>query len=32
VAASIVNRLRREPAPGKVEILEQFESMNYGNV
>jgi NAD(P)-dependent dehydrogenase (short-subunit alcohol dehydrogenase family) len=31
VAASIVNRLRRDSAPGKVELLEQFESMNQGN-
>ncbi|HET8825683.1 MAG TPA: SDR family oxidoreductase, partial [Terriglobales bacterium] len=32
VAAGIVNRLRREPGPGKVELLEQFESMNQRNV
>lgn len=32
VAAGIVNRLRREPSPGKVELLEQFESMNQRNV
>lgn len=31
VAASIVNRLRRDLAPGKVELLEQFESVNQGN-
>jgi len=32
VAASIVNRLRLASAPGKVELLETFESMNQGNV
>jgi NAD(P)-dependent dehydrogenase (short-subunit alcohol dehydrogenase family) len=32
VAASIVDRLQRDPVPGKVEVLEQFESMNHRNV
>jgi NAD(P)-dependent dehydrogenase (short-subunit alcohol dehydrogenase family) len=32
VAASIVDRLRRETVPGKVEFLERFEPMNQRNV